>query len=248
MSLPAFFRAGELSPGERVLLAGEQAAHARSLRLRKGDYLQLLDGKGQEALCQLVDRGRSQLSLLVEKVALAPRPRCATIIALAMSKATRRGFFMEKAAELGAAAVWLWQAERSIVAANENTAAACLRQLVAGALQSHSLWFPDLQRLGGAADIAARAAAQKIDWRILPWEEQERAAMLSPGQLGKAGTTLFVIGPEGGLTEAEVEIFKAAGFAVVSLGRQILRCETAASFCLGLQAWASQLPGHPDAA
>lgn len=248
MSLPAFFGEIEAAAGETLELGPDQAAHALALRLGRGDPAQALNGKGGIATCTVENLNKRQLILAVEKVEQIPPVKAGCIIALAMSKAVRRGFFMEKAAELGAQGIWLWQAERSVGAASEGTARACQRQLVAGALQSHNPWFPRLQVLGNVDTVIARAEESAIAWKILPWEEQERIAMLLPEQLGRPGITLFVIGPEGGLTEREATAMKNAGFTVVSLGQQILRCETAASLCLGLQRWAGQLPGRPDAA
>ena len=66
--------------------------------------------------------------------------------------------------------------------------------------------------------------------------------MLAPGMAGQSGLTVYVIGPEGGFSARELDTLRVSGFAAVSLGTRVLRCETAATLCLGIHWWASQLP------
>ena len=68
--------------------------------------------------------------------------------------------------------------------------------------------------------------------------------MLTPDLAGRPGLSVYVIGPEGGFSARELDILHTAGFAAVSLGARVLRCETAATLCLGIHWWASQLPGR----
>lgn len=65
--------------------------------------------------------------------------------------------------------------------------------------------------------------------------------MLQTEHLKTDGNTLFVMGPEGGLTQDEVERLNQAGFTSLSLGKRVLRWETAALLCLGLNFWQQQL-------
>ena len=66
--------------------------------------------------------------------------------------------------------------------------------------------------------------------------------MLTPALAGQPGLSVYVIGPEGGFSSRELDVLKHSGFIAVSLGNRVLRCETAATLCLGLHWWASQLP------
>lgn len=239
MSMPAFY----LEPRKwaaTLELDGQEAAHAHVLRLKKGDKILLLDGIGKSAICGIAEAGRKIFKLELESEDFAPEPESRAIIALALSKAVRRGFFMEKASELGAAAIWLWGAERSQGKLSPDLAEACRGQLIAGMKQCHNPWLPQIRVLQGVESVAGQAAG--ANWRIMPYEEQGGLPMLAPGQLGRPGSTVYVIGPEGGYTPAEVQCLRENGFFAVSLGKRVLRCETAASLCLGLHWWASQLP------
>ena len=92
---------------------------------------------------------------------------------------------------------------------------------------------------GGVDELVRRAAT--ADRRILPWEMQDTVSMLTPRLAGRPGTTVYVIGPEGGFSQRELDSLRAAQFTFVSLGARLLRCETAATLCLGLHWWASHL-------
>ena len=95
---------------------------------------------------------------------------------------------------------------------------------------------------GGVEALTLRAEA--VDYRMLPWEQQHDVPMLTPDMAGRAGDTVYVIGTEGGFSQRELDALHAAQFQPVSLGARVLRCETAATLCLGIHWWASHLSGE----
>ncbi|MBD5641436.1 MAG: 16S rRNA (uracil(1498)-N(3))-methyltransferase [Desulfovibrio sp.] len=238
MSLSAFYLPGRDWKRE-CALTGEEARHFQALRIRKDEKILILDGRGNTGVCRVLETGRREIRLEILETKTTPEPASRPIIAIALSKAARRGFFLEKAAELGAWEVWLWQARRSQGHIDEKLRQACEGQLRAGAKQCRNPWFPRLVPAGNAEKLAA--LAQSCPRRILPWEEKAGEAAISLAQLGNPGNTVYAIGPEGGLAEDEVSALTGAGFELVSLGERVLRCETAATLCLGLHWWASQL-------
>ena len=227
-----------------ILLQGPEAAHCRVLRLKPGASAYLLDGCGRLGRLSLLALGRKEARFALLGWSFQPRPAAQAVMALALSKAVRRGFFMEKAVELGASAVWLWQGDYSQGRLGENAARAFQGQLIAGAKQCGNPWLPEVRALESIDEICALAAP--ADCRLLPWEAQAGVPMLTPDLAGRAGRTIYVIGPEGGFSPRELEVLRASAFTPVSLGCRILRCETAATLCLGLHWWASQLPGAVD--
>ena len=97
-----------------IVLDGQEARHmTQALRLRAGDRVALLDGQGRAGQCRILRIGKTQVLLDLLEERFVPRPPSLPVVALAFSKAVRRGFFAEKAAELGAHAVWLWQGDFS---------------------------------------------------------------------------------------------------------------------------------------
>lgn len=247
MSHPIFY----LPPGQwhdQVTLEGQEAHHlARVLRIPVGTQVTLLNGQGRTGtftVCR-IQKSTVHLTCVAETTTAAPRARA--VMALASSKAVRRGFFMEKAVELGAHAVWLWQADRSQGTLSPAAEEACRRQMIAGAKQCGNPWLPDVAVLPqGVEELTERAA--QAQYRILPWEGQVASCLLSPRLVGQEGLTVYVIGPEGGFSDRERVALQKADFTAVSLGARVLRCETAAVICLGLHWWVSQQPGKPDAA
>ncbi|MDE7241201.1 MAG: 16S rRNA (uracil(1498)-N(3))-methyltransferase [Desulfovibrio sp.] len=235
---------GQPPEGSEVSLYGQEAAHARVLRLKPGDAALLLDGCGRIGSCRVVETGRKEARLQLLGWRFQPMPASRAVMALAFSKAVRRGFFMEKAVELGASGVWLWRGAHSQGRLPENAAASCAGQMIAGAKQCGNPWLPEVRALPGIGAVIGLAAGAA--YRLLPWERQEGVAMLEPGMVGRPGVTVYVIGPEGGFSPRELAALAEADFTPVSLGGRILRCETAATLVLGLHWWASQLPGGPD--
>lgn len=239
MSLHTFY----LEPDKwcaRPELSGAELAHMRVLRLQEGDEIYLLNGEGRQALCRVDSLGRKKAELTIENEKFFPEPASKPVLALALSKAVRRSFFMEKAAELGAWGVWLWQGARSQGKLNSAVAETCRAQLVSGMKQCKNPWLPRLwvaRNLDSLAEMA-KGARQKI----LPWEKVAGTPPITLAELGGDGETVYLIGPEGGFAEREVDFFRGAGFKTASLGERVLRCETAALLCLGLHWWASQLP------
>lgn len=243
MSTPAFY----LPPAQwenPLLLQGGELDHAHVLRLKPGDDVTLLDGCGRRALCRIESINKKSALLHIVTDSVSPPPKARPVMALALSKAVRRDFFMEKAAELGAWEIWLWQARYSQGRLNAALARSIEGKLIAGIKQSQNPWLPKVRTFDGIE--GAIEAAKSIPWRVLPWENQSGIPMATTSDLGRAGETIYMIGPEGGFAEEELVLLSAAEFLAVSFGNRILRCETAATLCLGLHWWASQLPGHPD--
>lgn len=239
MSTPCFYLD---ALGETAELKGEEARHLQKvLRMRVGDRVRLLDGQGTSGLYRVEEMCRGSVCLRRQEESYTPRPESGAIVALALSRATRRGFFMEKAVELGALGVWIWQAERSQGRLDASSAAAWRRQLVAGAKQSANPWLPELRLFEKGISELAPAAREVGNQLILPWERQEGQPMLSPKMAQAGGISIYVIGPEGGFADSELEQLFASGFVAVSLGGHVLRCETAAVLCLGIHWWASGL-------
>jgi len=240
MNIPYFFLPPQ-SWGPEPILTGQEARHlSQVLRLTPGQDIMLLDGCGRKGLCRIEAASKKNVQLRLLEEHYEDSPCASAVIALAFSKAVRRGFFMEKAVELGAQGIWLWQGDHSQGKISAQTAEACLGQMIAGAKQCGNSWLPEVRALKGGVDELLRMS-EKADYRILPWEMQEDLPMLTSEIAGRPGLSIYVIGPEGGFSARELKALKQGGFMPVSLGARVLRCETAATLCLGIHWWASHL-------
>ena len=247
MSVPFFYLPPECW-GDTASLEGQEARHlGQVLRAEPGTEVGLLDGRGRSGIFVVRKVGKKNVQLERISETLTPAPLSQAVVALAYSKAVRRGFFMEKAVELGAHGVWLWQGDHSQGKLSGTAEEACLGQMIAGAKQSGNPWLPEVRALSGGVDQLIHLS-HAADHRILPWELQDGVHMLTPEMAGQPGLTVYVVGPEGGFSQRELAALNNAKFTPVSLGARVLRCETAATLCLGIHWWASQLAGKADAA
>ncbi len=223
------------------IITGQEANHmAKALRLKAGEHVRLLDGQGLSGEFAITAVGGSSVKLEQVTLEQHPKPEGRCFLAAAYTKAARRSFMLEKSVELECGGIWFWQAEHSQAKVPADAKTHWQEQLVAGAKQSNNPWIPELRTMpDGAAEVCREA--QRFKRRFLLWEDAGAPDMLQFEDIYASADTLFAMGPEGGLSANEVAAFKNAGFKPVSLGRRILRWETAAVFCLGLAWWAQEL-------
>ncbi|GAB7080643.1 RsmE family RNA methyltransferase [Megalodesulfovibrio paquesii] len=228
---------GEQSAGP-LHLDGQEAHHAaRVLRLEPGEEIELFDGQGRRAVCRIDAVKKHHLTLDLLQLTQDPPPASPTILALGFSKAIRRSWLLEKAVELGAAELWFWQAERSQGRIPEDVKDSWQGALIAAGKQCGAAWLPDVRTFpGGLEAVLHEAAAMQV---IALWEEQgSPAPVLAEAVLRAPGPACFLLGPEGGFSSREVEVFRSARTLTASLGPSVLRWETAALTALALRFWA----------
>lgn len=227
------------TPDERLVLTGTEAHHAsRVVRVKSGEEVRVFDGLGREALAEVDYVGKNRIDLAPREVRVLPAPARSVTLAVAWTKALRRSWLLEKAVELEASAIWFWQADRSQGKIPDEPKETWTAQLVAGAKQCEAAWIPELRTFPkGFAEVSA--AATSTPKRFVLWEDPHTPRMLTGDDLAGTESLLFILGPEGGFSPKEETQFTApgTGFMPVSLGRRVLRWETAALLCLGLAFW-----------
>jgi len=219
------------------ILEGREARHLlKVLRARPGDQLRLFDGQGREGIFVLDRHDQNTARLTPVDVKTLQRPQRQVHLALGWNKASRRGWLLEKSVELNAAGLVFWQAARSQGRVPETPKTTWHDQCVAAAKQCGNPWLPSLATVpGGPRDLID--SYTRFAYRGVFWENQDAGNIFHPGKLLHHGDAVLVLGPEGGLADEELETFKEAGFAFLSLGRSVLRWETAALLCLALCYW-----------
>lgn len=225
------------------VLAGAEAHHlAHVARIRPGKTVRLFDGEGREGLFTVtsIEKDGIRLEMISEKQHSHPQGR--SILAIGWGKNVRRTWLLEKTVEFEAGEVWFWQAERSQGRVPEEPKETWRAQLIAGAKQCGNLWLPTLGTVSGGVDALIEKSAA-FSRRCFLWEEEGGGPLLSGSELRSCQPVVYIIGPEGGFTLREAETLIAAGIPARSLGRQVLRWETAALLCLGLHWWANQQDG-----
>lgn len=225
--------------GEGVWLSGSEGAHlAKVLRTPPGTRVRLFDGHGREGMFLVSQVDRRKAYLVPEDIReLEPRTGGITL-AVGWTRASRRGWLLEKSVELEASGVVFWQAERSQGRMPPEPKPNWTERTIQAAKQCFNPWLPELDILGDIHALAEYAAG--FDRAYLLWEDGEDTPLLSPAML-HPGRVLAVVGPEGGITGDEAEMLKHAGVEAVTLGDRILRLETAVLHCLGLAFHAGQV-------
>ena len=226
--MPRFFVDTPLAaPGEITLPPGA-ARHVQVLRLQPGDALTLFDGSGPEWQAEVTAMGRSEVSV---RLIAAEQPQRelarAVTLAVVMPANDRMDFLVEKATELGAAAVQPLMSERSVLRLSGDRAdkkRSHWQGVAVAAAEQSGRTVPTriapVQTL--AAWLAALPPASDDEWRGLL---SPRAAVpIAPFAQQRA---LFLSGPEGGLSDAEEDAARARGFAAITLGPRVLRADTA---------------------
>ena len=228
MSVKHRFHVPEAAPGARVELPDHSAHHAREvLRLRPGSTVRLFDGAGQEFEGVLEEVSRARVLARLGGP-LAPRPESPVHIVLALPplKGDRMELVIQKATELGVAAVW------PVVTARTDAAG---RPALHGSRQDR--WD---KVASGAAEQCGRATVPVVEATVTldallrrPWDGSrivlvEDGSGAPPPDWPEAESVLCLVGPAGGWEPSEVDRLTAAGFTHARLGPRILRAETAA--------------------
>jgi 16S rRNA (uracil1498-N3)-methyltransferase len=235
MSVPRFFISPSvtaLSTGARFALP-ESAAHhaARVLRLGEGSAVTLFDGLGGEYSGVIISVGGG---VQVKLSAFDPVERetpFAVDLVQGVSSADRMDFTVQKAVELGAAAIRPVITDRSVVKLSGERAAKRVlhwQQIVIAACeQCGRNRVPTVLPIQALDQYFASCLAQREPdgqrWLLSPRADEKLRSRARPD-----GRVTLLIGPEGGFTEGEEAAARLAGFAALSLGRRVLRTETAA--------------------
>ncbi|BCS87184.1 ribosomal RNA small subunit methyltransferase E [Pseudodesulfovibrio sediminis] len=208
------------------------------LRTEKNQTVRLFDGQGRTGLFVVIDFGRNKAVLQATELAEHPAPATGLTLAIGWGKSKRRNYLFEKTVELQGNGIVFWQAKRSQGRVPDQIKATWSDKCIQAAKQCGSVYLPELKTsVGGVAALVQLADA--FDHCYIAWESDQISSPLSPFMLSK-GRSLVVIGPEGGFDDAEAEKLIQASFKAVTLGRSILRWETAATYCLSLAMFGGQ--------
>ncbi len=225
-----FFTSAEAMADDIIVLTGENAHHARVLRLKKGEQVLVCDGEGHECLCAVLDPEGESLPLeVLQRREAGSEPKAAVSVYMAFPKADKLEHVIQKATELGAAEIVAFPSSRCVFKADAKTIGKKLERwqkiAASAAEQSGRGVIPEVITLGSYREALERAKA--ADLGILFYEHEQ--ALTLRMALGRAAyrTVSILTGPEGGLSDGEVEQARDAGLQVCTLGRRILRCETA---------------------
>lgn len=231
MGVPRFHVSGALSPGGQAEFDDEQAHQARSvLRLRPGDAVVVFDGSGAEGKAVVTTMTRGVVAYEVQSVERPERePPLRLRVGLALLRGERFDMAVQKLTEIGVDRITPLAADRSVVsfpdAADWERRAARLERIAREAAeQSERVSLPII-------DAPLTLGALLRDGPVACLVERDDA--LPAGALGLGRAMTIAVGPEGGWSPAERSLMLTQGAGQMSLGRLILRSETAAIVAAG---------------
>ncbi len=228
--MPRFFVEPEILTGSFAVLEGEQAAHAKVLRLSRGDEVTLCDGQGREARCTVSDFSPGQVSLVIHSTEPShSEPRLQCSVYMGFPKADKFEHVIQKATELGAYEIVAFPSSRCISKPDDKSLAKKLERwqkiAASAAEQSGRGRIPQVLTLPSYKAALERAA--QADKALLFYENERATTLRMALESSPYKTVSLLTGPEGGLEESEVKQALDAGLSVCTLGKRILRCETA---------------------
>jgi 16S rRNA (uracil1498-N3)-methyltransferase len=216
-----FYTPAPLAPGE-FTLSGADAHHLASVRrFAPGDSVTLFNGDGCEYPAEVVSVGKREVTLhILNRQAVSRELPFPVLVASALPKGDRADYLIEKLVEVGATRFVPLVTERSVVIPKESTITKLERGVVEASKQCGRNVLMAVEPAAKVAEVVRRADLPAERW------------VLHTGGGGTptagAGGVALLIGPEGGLSAAEVADAQANGWRVATLGPRVLRVETAA--------------------
>lgn len=228
-----WFLVDRLHPGA-VLVDGAEGRHAATVRrIRVGEQVVLTDGHGHWASGPVTAAGRHDLTVDCGPVQDEVTPALRVTVVQALPKGERSELAIDLATEAGADGFVPWSAQRCVArwSADKAVKGVARWQTVARetAKQARRATVPPVADLVDLEGLAVRVRSADAAWVL----HESATGPLTAAPRPESGELLLIVGPEGGVSPAELDTLVAAGAVAVRLGPQVLRTSTAAAVALG---------------
>ena len=219
-------------------LPAELLHHLRVRRIGEGEVIPIFDGQGQIALGTLIRLGNKtgELTITAVKENTQGEPPYGITLAQGLAGGDKMDWVIEKAVETGANRVAPLQCERSVIKLHRSSdAERAQKRLIhwrgitqAACEQCERTVLPLVEPIQTIADYLSKASSDDLNGALklifCTGDQPSLAKIIAPLP---AQNVILLIGPEGGFTPEEIALALNAGFQAVSLGKRILRTETA---------------------
>ena len=235
MSRPVYVQEFPTPPtvGEVIELTGDEGRHAVSVkRTGVGEQIELVDGHGIRAVITVTGvSGKDQLVGVVDCVENEPVPRPTVMVIQALPKAARSELTVDLLTQAGADVIVPWQAGRSVAnwGKKQDKGLAKWRAAArAAAKQSRRSRIPEITPVADQAAVVALIQAAPLALML----HEDATEKITDQPVAQADSVVFIIGPEGGISPAELDAFTTAGAHPVRLGPEVLRTASAGMVAL----------------
>lgn len=235
MSRPVYVQEFPTPPtvGEVIELTGDEGRHAVSVkRTGVGEQIELVDGHGTRAVITVTGvSGKDRLVGVVDCVASEPAPRPTVTVVQALPKAARSELTVDLLTQAGADVIVPWQAGRSVAnwGKKQDKGLAKWRAAArAAAKQSRRSRIPEITPVADQAAVAALIQAAPLALML----HEDATGKITDQPVAQVDSVVLIIGPEGGISPAELDAFTTAGAHPVRLGPEVLRTASAGMVAL----------------
>jgi 16S rRNA (uracil1498-N3)-methyltransferase len=218
---------------KEAYIIGDDVNHIQNvLRMEKGEKLVLSNGRGNDFICEIREFSEDRISLNILEIqdAISELPGKITLFQ-ALPKGDKMELIIQKAVELGAYEIVPVRTKRCVVKLDDKKAAKKQErwQTIAGAAakQSGRGIVPQIHSVVSMKE--ALAMASELEGAVIPYElcENMRDSVMELRKMAGLASVGIFIGPEGGFERGEIEAAMNQGIKPISLGKRILRTETA---------------------
>jgi 16S rRNA (uracil1498-N3)-methyltransferase len=219
-------------------LPAELLHHLRVRRIGEGEVIPIFDGQGQIATATLIRMGNKagELSIAAVKQDTQSEPPYGITLAQGLAGGDKMDWVVEKAVETGASRINPLQCERSVIKLHRSSdAERAQKRLIhwraitqAACEQCERTMLPQVEPIQAIADYLSEASNDCFNGALkLIFCTGDHPSLTKTIASLPAQNVILLIGPEGGFTPEEIALAMKAGFQAVSLGKRILRTETA---------------------
>ena len=225
-----FFVSADDLKTDSVSLNGDNAAHAKVLRIKPGDEVLVCDGQGNECICSVDECAKNEVFLSVkERMVSESEASVHVSVYVGFPKADKLEHVIQKATELGAADFVAFPSVRCVSKPDEKSLSKKIERwqkiAASAAEQSGRGRIPDVIVLPSFTKALERAL--EADKSILFYENENSTTLHMALEHQCFRSVSLITGPEGGFEESEVTQAARSGIQICTLGKRILRCETA---------------------
>jgi 16S rRNA (uracil1498-N3)-methyltransferase len=209
------------------------------LRMNPGDKAVVFNGRGAEATVEIAAITRKAVTLRKLLHAKSAPIACAITLAQAVPKGKAMDLIVQKAVELGVAAISPLLSERTVIQVEDDDAARKQQKwqgiAIEAAKQCGQNWLPKVDLPRSPKEFFSHPV--RYDLMLiasLQPDAMHLKKLLSEFSGKKPKSVLILVGPEGDFTPAEIALAKSSGCRPITLGPIVLRTETAAIYCLSV--------------
>ena len=228
--MPRFFMDKIDPEAQFLVLEGENAAHAKVLRLKNGEAVTVCDGSGTDYACTVSDVSDGRIGLVVNsRDAASSEAPVRVSVYMGFAKSDKLEHVIQKATELGAYEIVAFPCNRCVSRPDDKSLVKKLERwqkiAASAAEQSRRGIIPQVRAVPSYAEALSLAA--QTDLPVLFYENEHAHTFRAAIEEKPFTTAALITGPEGGFEETEVAQAEQAGVKICTLGSRILRCETA---------------------